>query len=108
MDYLSPPKALPHTDIGNNMYETSIENYLVAGVEAKGGKCLKLVDQGRRGFPDRTVLMPGGKIIFVETKTADGHVQSWQNRYHVALRDLGFRVEVLYTCVQADRFLATI
>lgn len=90
------------------MYETAIENYLVAGVEAKGGKCIKLIDQGRRGFPDRTVLMPGAQIIFVETKTADGHVESWQNRYHKTLHDLGFRVEVLWNCVQVDGFLATL
>ena len=87
------------------MYENAVENYLVAGVEALGGICPKLVDQGRRGFPDRTVMIPHHDIVFVETKTTDGHVASWQNRYHKQLHDLGFRVEVLWTCKQVDEFL---
>lgn len=90
------------------MYENAVENYLVSGVKAKGGECAKLVDLGRIGFPDRTVLMPGGKVVFIEAKTTDGVLKSWQKRYHVMLKDLGFRVEVLWTVLQVDEFLATI
>jgi hypothetical protein len=90
------------------VYENKVENYLVERVHVKGGACPKLVDIGRKGFPDRTVLMPKSKIIFVETKTIDGHVEPWQARYHKMLRGLGFRVEVLWTCVQVDEFLATL
>lgn len=90
------------------MRESAVENYLVAGVEAKGGKCPKLVDIGRRGFPDRTVLMPGAQLVFVELKTIGGVLDPWQRRYHKLLRDLGFRVEVLWTCVQVDEFLCSL
>jgi hypothetical protein len=86
------------------MYENAVENYLVAGVEAKGGRCPKLVDVGRKGFPDRTVLLDG-EMIFVETKTKGGKLAPWQARYHKQLRALGFQVEVLWTVLQADEFL---
>jgi hypothetical protein len=89
------------------MYENAIENYLVTGVEAKGGICPKLVDVGRKGFPDRTVLLDG-EMIFVETKTKGGKIASWQRRYHSDLRMLGYRVEVLWTVLQVDEFLSTI
>lgn len=90
------------------MRESSIEGDLVIGVEAKGGECLKFVSPGRRGPPDRIVLMPGSKIIFVETKAPDGVLKSWQSRYHVMLRALGFRVEVIWTPAQVNRFLCSL
>lgn len=90
------------------MYENAVENYLVEGVRVRGGACPKLVDLGRKGFPDRTVLMPKAKIIFVETKCEDGEVAPWQARYHKLLRGLGFRVEVLWTCAQVDEFLCSL
>jgi hypothetical protein len=88
--------------------ESAVENYLKTGVEAKGGECAKLVDEGRRGFPDRTVLMPGAQIIFIETKTLGGKLESWQRRRIDRLCKLGFRVEILWDCIQVDKFLDTL
>lgn len=51
------------------MRETVIENYLTSRVKAYGGKCWKWVSPGRRGVPDRIVLMPNGLVAFVETKS---------------------------------------
>lgn len=90
------------------MFESKVESHLVAGVEAMGGKCPKLVDIGRLGFPDRTVLLPKHPVIFVEMKTTDGTVKSWQQRYHDRLWSLGFRVEVLWTIEQVDEFLESL
>ena len=76
------------------------------GVEAKGGQCIKWT--GRKGVPDRIVLMPGANIVFVETKAPDGVVKSWQDRCHKMLRLLGFRVEIIWTLRQVNVFLKTI
>lgn len=90
------------------MRESAVENYLVSGVLDKGGECLKYEVPGRRGAPDRIVLMPNGRIVFVELKTTGGVLESWQKRFHAMLRHLGFRVEVLWTVLQVDEFLLTI
>jgi VRR-NUC domain len=89
-------------------YENAVESYLVAGIKAKGGECPKFEVPGRKGAPDRIVLMPTALIVFVETKTIGGRLESWQERFHAMLRRLGFRVEVLWTVLQVDEFLATI
>lgn len=87
------------------MLEEVVETDLVEGVEARGGECLKFTVPGRVGPPDRIVLMPGARIIFVETKAPDGVLKSWQKRFHTMLRLLGFRVEVLWTREQVQDFL---
>jgi len=50
------------------MREKTIEQHLVAAVKAAGGICPKLVCPGFDGMPDRIMLMPGGRIAFVEVK----------------------------------------
>jgi hypothetical protein len=93
------------------MLETDIEDYLVRQVEACGGRCPKLVDMGRRGFPDRTVLWPAEvgrdapRAHFIETKCIGGRVKPWQRRYHQDLRDMGFLVFVLWTKEQVDEYI---
>jgi hypothetical protein len=88
--------------------ETKVEKALVDGVELRGGVCLKWTSPGRKGAPDRIVLMPGAHVVFVETKAPDGVLKSWQGRFHTMLRWLGFRVEVLWTLEQVADFLETI
>ena len=50
------------------MLERFIEQKLVARVKREGGQCPKFVSPGSDGWPDRLVLMPGGKIAFVELR----------------------------------------
>ena len=50
------------------MREKSIEEKLVAAVKAQGGVCWKFTSPGTAGVPDRIVLMPAGRISFVEVK----------------------------------------
>lgn len=47
-------------------YEKTLEAYLCQKVKSLGGKCLKMT--GEAGIPDRLVILPGGKCIFVELK----------------------------------------
>ena len=52
--------------------EKDIERQLVRIVKQHGGLCLKWVCPGWAGVPDRLVLMPGGRVYFVELKRAVG------------------------------------
>lgn len=74
------------------MAESDIESYLRKRVEANGGKCWKWVSPGRRGVPDRIVLMPGGVVAFVETKSPGKTERPDQILVQRILRRLGFLV----------------
>ena len=57
------------TDGGDGVgKEKSIEQKLVRATKGRGGICPKLVSPGFDGMPDRLVLLPHGKIGFVEVK----------------------------------------
>lgn len=75
--------------------ESLIEKHLVAEVKRAGGHAYKFVSPGRRGVPDRIVLLPGGRIVFVECKAPGQKPRSEQLREHERLRALGFNVVVL-------------
>ena len=75
--------------------ENLIEKHLVAEVKKAGGVAFKFVSPGRRSIPDRIVLLPGGRIIFVECKSPGKPPRPDQVREHGRLRALGFTVVVL-------------
>ena len=71
--------------------EKEIEKKLVNVVKHHGGLCLKWVCPGWSGVPDRIVLLPGGKVIFVELKRPKGGVVSHRQKWWAnKLRVLGF------------------
>lgn len=74
--------------------EKEIERKLKILVEGKlGGLCLKWVCPGWSGVPDRILLLPGGKVYFVELKRPKGgkvsELQQWWKR---KLQGLGFTI----------------
>lgn len=86
-----------------NQLENEVEGHLRRRVEKVGGICVKFLPDFARGFPDRIVLLPGGVLVWVETKRPQGGVLSpAQKVQHVLLRRLGQRVEVVWTKDQAD------
>ena len=48
--------------------EGKVEQYLVQQVEKRGGKAYKWVSPGRRGVPDRIIVLPQAMPIFAEIK----------------------------------------
>lgn len=73
--------------------ESSLEERCVQRVEQLGGLALKLLIPGVRGFPDRTILLPGAQVIFAEFKRLKtGRVSTQQNRWAERLRARGFPV----------------
>lgn len=77
------------------MREKETERKLVRAVKAVGGICPKFVSPGIDGMPDRMVLLPGGKIGFVEVKAPGRKPRILQVRRHRQLRNLGFPVFIL-------------
>ena len=64
-------------------------------VRAKGGLCYKFVSPGNPGVPDRIVITPAGRTIYVELKTEVGRlaaVQKWQQE---EMRKRGAEVRTL-------------
>ena len=78
-----------------HMREKTIEQKLVKAVKTGGGIAPKLVCPGFDGMPDRLVLMPNGKIGFVEVKAQGKETRPLQRARHEMLRRLGFKVYVL-------------
>ena len=92
-----------------NQLENEVEGHLRRRVEKVGGVCVKFLPDFARGFPDRIVLLPGGVLVWVETKRPQGGVLSpVQKVQHVLLRRLGQRVEVVWTKDQADNLIASL
>ena len=85
--------------------EKKLEIKLRDGVKVLGGLALKLVGSGFTGLPDRLVLMPGGRLYFVEMK-APGKKPSPRQRYVIGwLRKMGFSVWVIDNQYTIDIFL---
>ena len=77
------------------MREKPIEQSLVKAVRQMGGMCPKFISPGMDGMPDRMVLLPKGKIVFVEVKAPGKKPRPLQVRRHEQLRKLGFSVFIL-------------
>jgi hypothetical protein len=78
-----------------NMREKAIEKKLVQAVKSAGGIALKFTSPGFDGMPDRIVLLPGGRMAFVEVKAPGEKPRPLQLARHRLLRRLGFKVYVL-------------
>ena len=77
------------------MREKDIEKILVNGVKDVGGRAYKWVSPGNNGVPDRIVILPEGRIVFVELKTESGTLSSLQRVQIKRLRELGQTVEIV-------------
>lgn len=77
------------------MRERKIEKKLVDAVKTQGGVCWKFVSPGTAGVPDRIILMPMGRIAFVEVKAPGESPRKLQLARHRFLRRLGFKTFVL-------------
>ena len=77
------------------MLEKTIEHKLAVTVKKQGGIAVKFVSPGFDGMPDRLVLLPFGKIAFVEVKAPNKKPRPLQKARHRLLKKLGFKVYVL-------------
>jgi hypothetical protein len=101
------------------MLESSVENYLAREVQKAGGEVRKVSWPGRRGAPDRLVLIPERWVtnakgqphhehpiaVYVELKRPGETPEPHQVREHRRLRSYGQRVFVIDNKGQVDNFI---
>lgn len=138
MNYpLKIPKFLPDEPVFINYRppkeprrEADIEQRLVKRVKALGGECRKVTWAGRRGAPDRLVMLPPkrgdgahepydifnpdfwGQTIWIELKAPGGAAtfpknahERAQHREHERMRKMGQRVEVVDSYERIEEIL---
>ena len=77
---------------GKQVTEKYIEQKLVKAVKELGGIAPKFVSPGLDGVPDRIVLLPMGRIAFVELKAPGKKMRPLQVKRKRQLEALGFLV----------------
>lgn len=85
--------------------ESEIESKFVAYATKKGCNAMKLVMIHGRGFPDRTVLCPDGRVFFVEFKRKNKKLSKTQIVLYRKLLELGFSFYVCDEIGQAEKYL---
>lgn len=90
------------------MREKVIEQKLVIAVKRMGGICPKFVSPGLDGMPDRLVLLPFGRIGFVEVKALGCKPRPLQLARHRMLQKLGFKMYLLDDEKQIESILREI
>lgn len=87
------------------MLEKDIEKILVAEVRKLGGRAYKWVSPGNDGVPDRIVILPGMRPVFVELKAESGKPSALQKVQIKRLLDMGQDVRVLRGIREMEQFL---
>lgn len=91
------------------MQEKTVEAYLVKQVaEHLRGKVMKWVSPGNNGVPDRLVIIPGGRIYFVELKAPGKRPRKLQEYVHKQLREMGCVALVIDTKEKVDGFIKAV
>lgn len=88
------------------MRERDIEDYLARRVKAMGGEIRKAQWIGRKGAPDRRVMLPHRPPIWVELKAPGVKPEAHQMREHNRMRRLGELVEVIDSLEGVEALLA--
>lgn len=87
------------------MREKTIEQKLCQATKQRGGICPKFVSPGFDGVPDRLVLLPMGKLAFVELKAPGKKMRPLQIRRKQQLESLGFKVFCIDSIEQIGEML---
>jgi hypothetical protein len=87
---------------GKQVTEKYIEQKLVKAVKERGGIAPKFVSPGLDGVPDRIVLLPMGRMAFVELKAPGKKMRPLQVRRKAQLEALGFLVYCIDGVEQID------
>lgn len=87
------------------MTESQIEAKLGQLVRSRGGLYYKFVSPGSPGVPDRLIILPGGRVIFLELKTRTGSLQKIQRYRITEMLEKGAEVRVVKGMAEARAFV---
>ncbi|NTZ20916.1 VRR-NUC domain-containing protein [Paenibacillus sp. JMULE4] len=90
------------------MRESMLERRLVREVERIGGLAPKWVSPGNRGVPDRIVILPGGRTVYVEMKAPGKPLEPLQAKWARTLRKMGHQVYKIDSDADIDQFIAEV
>ena len=91
------------------MLESDIEKHLCKRVKSElHGWALKFVSPGQNGVPDRVILVPKGRIYFVETKAPGKKLRKLQEYVCGLIKQLGFKVLRIDTKAKVDAFISEV
>lgn len=91
------------------MLEKSVEQKLRKEVEKRGGKAFKLECPGTDGMPDRLIVLPGGRIYFIETKRPKGGRLEKLQRYQISrLQKLGCDARKIKSYEEVEQFIKNV
>lgn len=77
------------------MLEKDVEQALVRQVRKAGGIAPKLTSPNNAGMPDRLIILPQGKVCFIEVKAPGKKPRPLQVRQMERLTNLGCMVRVI-------------
>lgn len=91
------------------MSESLIERRLKRAVKEVKGRCIKLPALWYRGIPDRLILLPGGRVWFIELKKEKAQtekaVAAGQSAWAIYLLKYGFNYARLVGRSGVDQFI---
>ena len=90
------------------MSEAAIERKLVEKIRKIGGIAYKFVSPDNPGVPDRLIILPDGRIVFVELKSSFGRLAKLQAWQISRMKELGCDVRVLHGVDDVDRFISEV
>lgn len=86
--------------------ERSIESYAVRSVKKVHGLVLKLIPFACKGVPDRLIILPGPRVLFVEFKRpVGGRISEHQHKWRRMLERLGCEFHFANTREQVNEIL---
>jgi len=88
--------------------ERDVESYLKSQLTGLGCLFLKWVSPGNDGVPDRILIMPSGRICFVEVKTETGRMTGLQWFWQKKLRGFGCSAVTVYGMTGAKEFIEVV
>lgn len=74
--------------------EETIEKKFVSECDKLGVKAIKLEVQGDKGWPDRLVLLPFSRVLFIEFKAPGGKTSIHQEMKFDLLNSYGHKVYI--------------
>ncbi len=90
------------------MRERDIEIYLREQVKKIKGRAYKFESPGNAGVPDRIILLPGGRVFFIELKAQGRKSSPLQVAQQKRIATLGCTVLVIDSLQGVEEFIAKV